>query len=221
MATKLDKEKRLWVGPTAVREGTVVDAIRSAVNQLGGGPGGEGVAYSDLEAHLLANFAPKKSQGYGASYVGAYVRDAVNRYGHLTHDGGSAVEYSSIAAPEPKAKTPKVKKLTKAQQAEIDMLNLIRTRGEVSDAGDIDNTQITVQDFVTETGKKTKTVENSIAKLEKDGLVRTESVAGNAEGENSTYVFLTSAGLSRLQEVDSQGTGEPTSATGEDGGPAE
>lgn len=220
MAQKLDKEKRLWVGPTAVREGSVVDVIRKAVGDLGGGPGGDGVPYADLEKHLLDNFTPKKSQGYGASYIGAYVRDAVNRYGHLTHEGDAAVEYSAIAAPEPKAKTPRVKKLTKAQQGEIDMLNFIRTKGEVADAGDLDGTQITVQDFVTETSKKTKTVESAIGKLEKDGLVRTESVAGNEEGQNSTYVFLTQAGLARLQEVDSQGTGEATVATGADGGEA-
>lgn len=219
MATKLDTEKRLWLGPTAVRAGSVVDAIRSAVNELGGAPGGDGVAYSDLEKHLLENFQPKKSQGYGQSYIRAYVRDAVQRYGHLTNDPDKAVEYSSIAAPEPKAKTPKAKKMTKAQQAEIDALNFIRTRGEVADAGDLDNTQITIKDFVTETGKKTKTVQNQIEKLEKDGLVRTESRGEG--GDEATYVFLTQAGLSRLQEVESQSTGEPTAATGSDGGLAE
>lgn len=212
MATKFDTEKPLWVGPTAVREGTVVDAIRKAANELGGGPGGKGVAYADLEKHLLENFTPKKSQGYNASYIRAYSRDAVQRYGHLVNDPDKAVEYSAISAPEPKAKTPKVKKLTKAQQGEIDALNFIRQRGDVADAGDLDNTQITVQDFVTETGKKTKTVETMVGKLEKDGLVRLES------REDSTYVFLTPAGLSRLQEIDSQATGEPTAATGSDGG---
>jgi DNA-binding MarR family transcriptional regulator len=214
MATKLDTEKRLWVGPTAVREGTVVDAIRKAAAELGGGPGGDGVAYADLEKHLLENFTPKKSAGYGASYIRAYVRDAVQRYGHLTNDADAAAEYSAIAAPEPKAKTPKAKKLTKAQQGEVDALNFIRTRGEVADAGDLDNTQITVQDFVTETGKKTKTVEKMVESLAKDGLVRTES------REYSTYVFLTQAGLSKLQEIDSQSTGEPTAAVGSDGGEA-
>jgi DNA-binding MarR family transcriptional regulator len=219
MATKLDKEKRLYVGPTAVRENTVVDHIRKAVNELGGAPGGDGVTYADLEKHLLENFQPKKSQGYGASYIGAYVRDGVNRYGHLTHEADKAVEYSSIAAPEPKAKTPKAKKLTKAQQAEIDALNFVRQRGEVSDAADLDNTQITVQDFVTETGKKTKTVTTQIDKLEKDGLVRTET---RGEGDDaSRYVFLTQAGFARLQEIDSQDTGEPTAATGADGGAVE
>jgi DNA-binding MarR family transcriptional regulator len=54
-----------------------------------------------------------------------------------------------------------------------------------------------------------------IEKLEKDGLVRTES-----RGEDSTYVFLTQAGLSKLQEIDSQSTGEPTAAVGSDGGEA-
>lgn len=214
MATKLETEKPLFMGPTAVREGTVVDAIRQAVRDL---DKGDGVSYADLEAHLLANFQPKKSQGYGASYVKAYVRDAVNRYGHLSYEN-QGHEYSSIAAPEPKA--PKPKKLTKAQQAEIDSLNFIRTRGEISDAGDLDGSQITVQDFVTETGKKTKTVEKQLAAMETAGLVRTESREGNEPGQNSVYVFLTPAGLSRLQEVESQSTGEPTAATGSDGGEA-
>lgn len=216
MATKLDTEKRLFVGPTAVREGSVVDAMRQAVSEL---DKGDGVSYEDLEAYLLKNFTPRKSQGYGPSYIKAYVRDGVNRYGHLSHESGN--EYSAIAAPEPKAKTPKAKKLTKAEQANVDTLNFIRTRGEIEDAADLDGTQITVQDFVTETGKKTKTVENQIAKLEKDGLVRTESVDGNDPGESSTYVYLTQAGLARLNEVDSQNTGEPTTATGSDGGQAE
>ena len=219
MATKLDTEKRLFLGPTAVRENTVVDKMRQAVRDLGGEPGGEGVTYPDLEKHLVENFRPNKSQGYGPSYIKPYVRDGVHRYGHFTHDADKAESYSAIAAPEPKAKTPKVKKLTKAEQANIDTLNFIRTRGEVSDASDLDSTQITVQDFVTETGKKTKTVEKQIDALEKDGLVRTES---RGEGDDaSRYVFLTQAGLSRLQEIDSQATGEPTAATGSDGGPTE
>lgn len=215
MAQKLDTEKRLFLGPTAVREGTVVDHIRQAVRDL---DQGEGVAYADLEKHLLDNFKPGKSQGYGPSYIKAYVRDAVHRYGHLSNDNGGH-EYSAIAKPEPKPKAPK--KLTKAQQAEIDMLNFIRTRGEIGDTGDLDGTQITVQDFVTETGKKTKTVEKNISKLEEQGLVRTEQRGGEEGQEGSTYVFLTPAGLSRLQEVESQATGEATSAEGSDGGSAE
>lgn len=216
MATKLDTEKKLFLGPTAVREGTVVDAIRQAARDLNKG---EGVSYADLEAHLLANFTPRKSQGYGASYVKAYVRDAVNKYGHLSYEDNGH-EYSSIAAPEPKAKEPKAKKLTKAQQADIDALNFIRTRGEVSDAGDLDSTQITIQDFVTEGGRKTKTVEKQVKALEDGGFVRTETRDGNVEGESSTYVYLTPAGLARLNEIDSQDTGAPTSATGSDGGEA-
>jgi DNA-binding MarR family transcriptional regulator len=216
MATKLETEKPLFMGPTAVREGSVVDAIRQAVRDL---DKGEGVSYADLEKHLLANFQPRKSQGYGPSYIKAYVRDAVNRYGHLSHENGG-YEYSATAAPEPKAKEAKPKKLTKAQQADIDALNFIRTRGEVADTGDLDNTQITIQDFVTETGKKTKTIEKQVTALSEAGLVRTESREGAEGGEGSTYVFLTPAGLSHLQEVESQNTGEPTSATGSDGGEA-
>ena len=186
------------MGPTAVREGTVVDAIRQAVRDL---DQGEGVSYQDLEKHLLENFQPKKSQGYGPSYIKAYVRDAVNRYGHLSNEAGGH-EYSSIAAPEPKPKAPK--KLTKAQQAELDSLNFIRNKGEVNDESDLDKSQITVQDFVTETGKKTKTVEKQLAAMEKDGLVRTESVQGNEEGESSVYVYLTAAGLAKIGEVEAQ-----------------
>jgi DNA-binding MarR family transcriptional regulator len=214
MATKLDTEKKLFLGPTAVREGTVVDAMRQSVRDL---DQGEGVSYADLEAHMLANFAPKKSQGYGASYVKAYVRDGVNKYGHLSYeDGGHS--YSAVAAPEKKAAAPKAKKLTKAQQAEVDTLNFIRTRGEVADAGDIDSSQITIADLVTETGKKTKTVTTQVEKLEKDGLVRSETREGNEGEQDSIYVYLTQAGFAKLQELDSQPTGEPTAATGTDGG---
>lgn len=198
MATKLDTDKPLFMGPTAVREGTVVDAIRIAVRDL---DQGEGVSYADLEKHLLENFKPKKSQGYGPSYIKAYVRDAVNRYGHLSNEN-QGHEYSAIAAPEPKPKAPK--KLTKAQQAELDSLNFIRNKGEVQGEDDLDKSQITVQDFVTETGKKTKTVEKQLAAMEKDGLVRTETVAGNEEGESSVYVYLTSAGLAKIAEVEAQ-----------------
>jgi DNA-binding MarR family transcriptional regulator len=206
MATKLDTDKRLFMGPTQVREGTVVDAIRQAVRDL---DKGEGVSYQDLEKHMLENWAPKKSQGYGASYIKAYVRDAVNRYDHLGYED-KGHEYGALAAPEPKPKPPK--KLTKAQQAEIDSLNFIRTRGEISDAGDLDGTQITVQDFVTETGKKTKTVEKQLATLEKDGFVRTESKAGNEGEEPSVYVFLTQAGLARLNEAEAQAEGSEATA---------
>lgn len=219
MAVKLDTEKKLFLGPTAVREGTVVDAIRQAVRDL---DKGDGVSYAELEKHLLDNFQPKKSQGYGASYVKAYVRDGVNRYGHLSYENGGH-EYSAIAAPEKKAAEAKPKKLTKAQIEEISMLAFIRDRGEVQDAGDVDNTQITVQDFVTETGKKTKTVENKLTKLESEGLVRTEQRDGNEEGTKSTYVFLTAAGLARVNEQDAANAGtegQPTSATGSDGGEA-
>lgn len=216
MATKLETEKALFLGPTAVREGTVVDAMRKAVRDL---DKGSGVSYSDLEAHMLANFQPKKSQGYNASYIKAYVRDGVNRYGHLSYDNGGH-EYSCQAAPEKKAAAPKAKKLTKAQQAEVEMLRFITTRGEVSDASDLDSTTISIDDFVTETGKKTKTVTANIAKLEAAGLVRTEDRDGNEEGTKVTYVFLTPAGLARVNESDpaNADSGQPTSATGSDGG---
>lgn len=216
MATKLDTEKRLFLGPTAVRDGTVVDAIRQAVRDL---DKGEGVTYPELEAHLLSNFTPKKSQGYGASYVKAYVRDGVNKYGHLSYEDGKH-EYSAVAAPEKKAAAPKAKKLTKAQQSDVDTLNFIRTRGEVNDAGDLDSSQITVADLVTETGKKNKTVITQVERLEKEGLVRSETREGNEGEQDSIYVFLTTTGLAQLQAADSQSTGEPTAATGTDGGPA-
>lgn len=204
MAVKLDTEKKLFVGPTAVREGSVVDAIRQAVRDL---DQGEGVTYADLEKHMLENWSPKKSQGYNASYIKAYVRDAVNRYGHLQYDVGGH-EYMAVKAPEKKAAEPKAKKLTKAQLNEIEMLKFIQTKGEVNDAGDLDGTKISVQDFVTETGKKTKTVEGNIAKLETAGYVRTDKVPGNEEGTSVTYVYLTPAGLARIGEADAEGAAE-------------
>ena len=216
MAIKLDTEKKLHLGPTAVREGTVVDEIRQAVRDL---DKGEGVTYADLEKHMVDNWSPKKSQGYGPSYIKAYVRDAVNKYGHLSYEA-QGHEYSAIATPEKKAVEPKAKKLTKAQQNEIDMLKLIQSKGEITDVSNLDDSQVTTQDFVTETGKKLKTVENSLAKLETAGLVRTEQRDGNEEGTTTTYVFLTASGFAHIGANDpaAASSGQPTSASGSDGG---
>jgi len=215
MAVKLDTEKKLFMGPTAVREGTVVDAIRQAVRDL---DKGEGVSYPDLEAHMIANWAPKKSQGYGTSYVKAYVRDAVNRYGHLSYtDEGH--EYSAITAPAKAEKAPKAKKLTKAQQAEVDALKFIQNKGEITDVSNLDESQVTVQDFVTETGKKTKTVEGQLAKLEAAGFIRTENVDGNEPDTTVTYVYLTPAGFAHIgaNDPEAAASGDPTGATGAEG----
>lgn len=204
---KLDTEKKLFMGPTEVREGTVVDAIRQAVRDL---DKGEGVSYADLEAHMTANWAPKKSLGYGPSYVKAYVRDAVNKYGHLSYESAGH-QYSTISAPEKKAAAPKTKKLTKSQQGELDMLKLVQSKGEITDVSNLDDSSVTTQDFVTETGKKLKTVENNLAKLETAGLIRTEVRDGNEEGTTVTYVFLTPAGFAHI------GENEPATTGSEDG----
>ena len=197
MAVKLDTDKKLFLGATPVREGTVQDVVRQTVRDLNGG---DGVSYAELETHMLANFTPKKSDNYGAPFIKAYVRDAVNKYGYLSHED-LGLEYSTIAATPKAAAEPKPKKLTKAQQAEIDTLNFIVTKGEVLGSADLDGTMITVQDFVTETGKKTKTVENNLAKLEAAGLIRTEEVDGNEEGTKVTYVYLTEAGYTHAQSA--------------------
>lgn len=198
MATKLDTEKPIFLGPTAVREGTVVDNIRQAVSQL---DQGEGVKYDDLEKHLLENFAPSKSQSYGPSYVKSYVRDGIHRYDHLSHENGGH-EYSAIE-PAPK-KATKAKGLTRKEKTEVEYMDFIRQHGEVSSADELDQTQISIQDYVTETNRKTKTIEGNVAKLEEKGWLRTEEREGNEEGSTVTYVFLTPEGYTRLEEVDAQ-----------------
>lgn len=196
MATKLDTEKPIFLGTTAVREGSVVDNIRQAVRDL---DKGEGVSYSDLEKHLLDNFSPAKSQSYGPSYIKSYVRDGLLKYKHLSHEDIGA-EYEAIQPAPKKEKAPK--KPTKAQQAQGQYLGFIRDAGEIADASDLDSTQITLEDVVSGTNRKMKTVKSNIAKLEEAGLVRTEDRDGNEEGDTITYIFLTEAGLERLGEME-------------------
>lgn len=197
MAVKLDTEKKIFMGPTAVREGTVQDVVRQGVREL---DSGDGVSYEDLEKWMLENFKPNKAATFGPSYIKSYVRDALHRYGYLSHEN-EGHEYAYMASAEKKAAPKKKKKMTKAQQAEVDLLTFIRDQGEVSDVGDIDSTQISIQDFVTGTNKKTKTIEKNVAKLEEQGDVRTETVDGNEEGTTTIYVYLTPAGFARLSEA--------------------
>lgn len=215
MANKLDTEKPLFLGKTAVREATTFGQIRKFVNEL---DKGQGVAYEDLEKHMLENYKPTKSENYGPTFVKAYVRDAVNKFGHLSHED-LGVTYEAIAPAEKKTAVVKEKPLTKAQQAKVDLLAVVRDRGEVTDVSEIDSSKITTETLVQETKKKGKTIGKMVGELETDGLVRTEKV------EESTYVFLTAAGLAYVNEktapapegdAPQEGTAETTAAVEED-----
>jgi len=190
MANKLDTEKPLFLGKTPVREATTFGQIRKSVSELNSG---DGVMYADLEKHMLDNFKPAKSENYGASYIKAYVRDAVNKFGYLSHDDLGA-EYEVLAPAEKKVAEEKPKKLTKADNAKLDALVFVRDRGEVADEGDLDSTQITTVSMMEETKKKQKTVDKLVEDMEKDGFVRTEKV------DDSVYVFLTPVGYSHVNE---------------------
>jgi hypothetical protein len=190
MATKLDTDKKLFLGKTAVRESTTFGQIRKAVSELNTG---EGVAYADLEAHLLANYKPAKSENYGSAFIKAYVRDAVNKFGHLSHED-LGLDYEVVSPPEKKVAEEKPKALTKAQKNGVEILAVIRDRGEVSDVSEVDASKITTETLVQETKKKTKTIDTLVAALEIDGFARTEKV------EDSTYVFLTPAGFAHVNE---------------------
>jgi hypothetical protein len=206
MATKLDTEKTLFLGNEITRAGTVFGHIRKAVSEL---DKGEGVTYTDLEAHLLSNFKPTKSQSYDSSYVKSYVRDAVNKFGFLSHEN-LGVEYVETSPAEKKVAEVKVKPLTKAQISQNELLSFIRDKGEVSDVNDVDSTKITSETLMQEMKKKQKTVDNMVAALEKDNMVRTEVVEG------STYVFLTATGLARVNAATSpsvSGDGEAADST--------
>lgn len=194
MSNKLDTEKKLFLGPNAVREVTVFGAIRKAVHELNSG---DGVAYEDLEKHVLENFKPAKSGNYGPSYVKAYVRDAVNKYGYLSHED-LGVAYETIAPAEKKTSEEKPRKLTKAQIAKNDLLRFVQTRGEINSVDEINESQVDIAAIVQETKKKTKTVEKMVEELKSEGLVRTGQV-----GE-STYVYLTEAGWSHLNGSSSE-----------------
>ena len=190
MANKLDTEKKLFLGAKAVREATTFGAIRKAVADL---DKGEGVSYADLEKHMLENFKPAKSESYGPSFIKSYVRDAVNKFGYLSHED-QGHKYEVLAPVEKKADEPKPKKFTKRDNEKLDTLAFVRDRGEVGDVSEIDSTKITSVSIMEETKKKQKTVDKLVEDLEKDGFVRTETV------DDSTYVFLTATGLSYVNE---------------------
>lgn len=202
MANKLDLEKPLFVGPTAVREGTVVDAIRKAVSEL---DTGEGVTYPKLEEHMLRSFTPGKSSNYSASYIKSYVRDGVNKYGHLSHESGHS--YSALAAPEKKERTARARRPSKASQERMDMLRFIRDQGQVTDSSQLDNTQISAEDFAAASGRKQKTIDRMLDELQNEGLVRIDSRDGNVEGDVVRYVFLTPAGYAKINEAVPEGAG--------------
>ena len=204
MATKFDTTLPLFLGETPVREATTFGQIRLAVSQL---DKGEGVSYEDLEAYMLANYTPTKSKNYDGSFIKSYVRDAVGKFGYLSHENLGA-EYTAVAPVEKKAASePKEKPLTKAQKAGIELLAVIRDKGEVSDVSELDSSKITVETLVQETKKKTKTIEKMVSDLEAAGNVRSEQV------EDSTYVFLTAAGFALANEH--HVPGEPTDAPAE------
>lgn len=204
MAYKLDTEKPLFLGKTAVREGTVADEIRKTVSQL---DTGNGVSYTDLESHLLKNYAPKKSKNYSASFIKSYVRDGVNRYGHLSHVN-EGHEYSALAAPEAKARgTGRSKKPSKAQQEKVELLQFVRDQGNVSDVGQLDTSGVTVDDMVNASGRQEKTISKMVESLETEGLVKTESRPGAVEGDNVRHVFLTAAGYQLANEAAPEGAG--------------
>lgn len=208
MANKLDTERPLFLGPTAVREGTVADAIRKAVAKL---DTGSGVKYADLEAELLANYTPKKSQNYSASFIKSYVRDGVNRYDHLSHTN-QGVEYTALAAPEPKARgTGRKRGPTRADQEKTELLQFVRDQGDIADASQLDSKGVSEDDMVKASGRKVKTISKMVDGLETEGLVRTESRDGTVEGDTVRVVYLTAAGYQRANEAAPEGAGSEES----------
>ncbi len=195
MAIKLDLARPLFMGKTAAKENTVQDHIRRAVHAL---DKGNGVPYPQLEEYMLTNFTPSKSKGYGASFIKSYVRDAVNRYDLLSYEQGGydyAVEATAARTP----KEPRPKRVTKARTEQLAVLKFIRDAGEVADASDVDNTQITASDIAQELGKRRTTIDTKVAELVKEGLLRTEEDGGNE------LVYLTAAGLAAVNGEDPAG----------------
>jgi predicted transcriptional regulator len=185
MAKKLDKTLPLFLGEKPTRESTVFGQMRKAVWELGQGAA---VTYADMEAHMLANFQPAKTAKYDAAYIAAYARDAVGKFGYLSHEDGGH-EYTVTAEAEKKPAAEKPKKLSKAEQEGIALLKVIKTRGEVDDVSLINSSQVDVDAVVTETKKKSKTVQKIAASLVEKGLLRMET-----SGE-ATYLYLTEAGF--------------------------
>src|ERR1043166_926177 len=188
MATKLDLSRPLFMGPNAARENTVVDHIRRAVQAL---DTGSGVPYATLEEYLLRNYTPAKSQNYNSRFIKSYVRDAVNKYGHLSYVDEKH-EYKAEAGPQPR--TPRgPKRPSKAKLETLSVLKFIRDAGEVADAGDVDNTQITPQDIANELGKRQPWVDTRVERAVEEGYARVETTEGQP-----TLVYLTAAGYAAV-----------------------
>lgn len=204
MANKLDLSRPLFMGPTAARENTTVDHIRRAVAALD--TDGTGVTYPQLEEYMLRNYTPAKSANYSGSFVKSYVRDAVNKYGYLTYDNAGH-EYAVEAGPKPKA--PKAKRVTNKQKEILSVLQFIRDAGEVADAHDVDNTNITPEDVAQELGKRKTWVEPRLTAACEQGLARLEDEGGR------TLVYLTPAGFAAVNANDPDGA---ASAPGADEG---
>lgn len=202
MATKLDLEKPLFMGPTAVRSGTTVDVIRQAVRDL---DKGAGVPYGILEQHMLDNYKPGKSANYDGSFVKAYVRDAVNKYGHLTQEPDKGHEYSAIEPAPKKEAEPKAKQPTRAEKERNAVVAAIVELGEIADISDLNATQVTVEDIATKVGRKPKTVLKNLEAYAKDDFVRVEEKDGNEEGTKVTYVFVTENGFASLTPAEADG----------------
>lgn len=195
MSEKFDVSRPLFLGPKAARENTTVDHIRRAVKALNTGTG---VPYGTLEEHLLRNYTPGKSANYGAPFIKSYVRDAVSKYDYLSHtDEGHDYEVVPLVA----KKAAKPKAPSKNRLHELEILRVIRDEGQVSDAGDVDNTQFTPEDIAEELGRTQKTVDASIKALAEEGNLRLESVDGNKPGDKVTYVYLTAQGYATLNEA--------------------
>lgn len=206
--TKFDSAKPLFVGSAPARAGSVFDEIRKTVRDL---DSGAGVAYSDLEAAFIANFKARSAKSVDSAYVRSYVRDAVNKYSHLSQETASEYTVTEVAAKEPKApSTPK------ASPVNDEVVSFIRERGEVNTVEEIDLSQISVQTIVEETKRKTKTIMAAIEAMEAEGLVRTEQV------DDSVYVYLTEAGFNRAEAAATAPaeTAEVEAEQGEESSPA-
>jgi hypothetical protein len=124
------------------------------------------------------------------------VRDAVNKYGYLSHEDNGH-DYAAETAPAAKARKPK--RVTKAQQEVLEVLKFIRNAGEVTDAHDVDNTNITLEDIANELGKRKNWVEGRVEKATTQGLARVE------EEDGRKVVYLTAAGLAAVNAEDPEG----------------
>ncbi len=200
MATKLDTSRPLFMGSRAVRENTFNDQIRRAVKAL---DTGTGVTYPQLEEYLLQNYAPAKSANYGPSFIKSYVRDAVNKYDLLSYED-QGHDYAAEAAPLPRTRSTEPRKPGKARVEQLEVARFIRDAGEVADAGDVDNTQITAADIAAELKRRRKTVDRHVETLVEEGLLR---VAGEPSGNDVVeFVYLTGAGLAAVNAMFPEGS---------------